>query len=165
MAVKKALYAGTFDPLTNGHFDIIQRSLKIFEHLTILFAIGPSKSPLFLLEQRLEMTKSLFQEVPRVKVDSWQGLVVDYMAQNKLDVIVRGLRPTGDFEYEYQMAAMNRHLNPALETVFLVTGPENSFVSSTLVKEIYLHGGNIKDLVPGPIFEKMKEYRQQGKKS
>ena len=161
MASKKALYAGTFDPLTNGHLDIIQRSLNIFDQLTILLAVSPAKGPLFSLEQRLEMTTELFKKDPRVRVDSWQGLVVDYLGQHKIDVIVRGLRPTGDFEYEFQMAAMNRHLGPSIETVFLVTGEKNYFVSSTLVKEIYQHGGEVRDLVPPGIYKKMQQLRKQ----
>ncbi|MBT3585703.1 MAG: pantetheine-phosphate adenylyltransferase [Halobacteriovoraceae bacterium] len=157
MAKKTALYAGTFDPFTLGHQNILERALCIFDEITVVVAVSPSKNPLFNREQRLEMIRDLFSGNSKVKVDSWDGLIVDYAKEKKIQTIVRGLRPTGDFEIEFQMASMNNKLLPEVETVFLMTGGEHYFVSSSLVKEIYDHGGDITDFVPQAVLEKMKK--------
>lgn len=147
----KAIYAGTFDPYTNGHQDILDRALKIFDEVTVLVAVSPSKKPMFTTDQRLEMLNNQFKDNPQVKVDYWEGLLVDYAKKNKIPNIIRGLRPTGDFEIEFQMASMNNKLYPDIETVFLMTEGQNYFISSTLVREIYRHGGDISEFVPNEI--------------
>ncbi|OUR96443.1 pantetheine-phosphate adenylyltransferase [Halobacteriovorax marinus] len=150
---KTALYAGTFDPFTNGHEDILKRSLNLFNKVTLLVAVSPSKKPLFTTEERLEMLRELFKDDPRITVDSWDGLLVDYAKNNKIDVVIRGLRPTGDFEVEFQMASMNNKLFPEMETVFLMTEGQNYFISSSLVKEVHNHSGHVKDFVPKIIYK------------
>ncbi len=154
--MKKAIYSGSFDPFTKGHEDILRRSLKIFDEVTILIAISPNKKPLFTIEERLKMISELFENEPQVKVDSWEGLIVDYAKKNSIQSIVRGLRPTGDFEIEFQMASMNNHLYPDIETVFLSTSSEHFYVSSSLVKEIHKHGGEIQDFLPDVILKHLK---------
>ncbi|MBT3981368.1 MAG: pantetheine-phosphate adenylyltransferase [Bacteriovoracaceae bacterium] len=160
MSGKTALYAGTFDPFTNGHYDIIKRGLPLFDELTILLAVSPTKKPLFPVEERKKMIEELFENNSKIKVAHWDGLVVDFVKRNKIDVIIRGLRPTGDFEFEFQMASMNRHLEPEVETVFFMTGEKYYFVSSTLVKEVYEHGGKISELVPPSIHKKLMGLKQ-----
>lgn len=156
-ALKKAIYPGTFDPYTNGHDDIVSRALKVFDELTILVAVSPSKKSLFTRDQRVEMIKKHVTADPRIKVDAWDGLVVEYAKQHDIFSIVRGLRPTGDFEMEFQMAAMNNHLNPEIQTFFLPTGGNNYFISSSLVKELHKHGRDISDFVPSSILEYIKK--------
>ncbi|EQC50550.1 pantetheine-phosphate adenylyltransferase [Bacteriovorax sp. DB6_IX] len=151
--MKKAMYAGTFDPFTNGHSDILKRSLSVFDEVTILVAKSPTKTPLFTAEERVSMLKEAFAHDSRVLVDSWDGLIVDYARKNNIDCIIRGLRPTGDFEAEFQMASMNKRLYPEIETVFLVTEGQNYYVSSSLVKEIYKHGRDIGEFLPEKIYE------------
>ena len=154
----RALYAGTFDPLTNGHDDIIRRSLEIFTELTILIAISPSKKPLFSTQERLEMIGEIYGGKDFLKVDSWDGLIVDYAKQNDIGTIVRGLRPTGDFEVEFQMASMNQRLYPEIETTFLMTGCEFYYVSSSLVKEIHKHGRDVSEFVPKEIMQHLSSH-------
>lgn len=161
--ISKALYAGTFDPFTVGHLDIAKRALKVFKELTILVAVSPTKKPYLDTETRVELLKKTFLEYgERVRVDSYTGLLVDYAKQNNIGALVRGLRPTGDFEIEFQMASMNRNLSPELETVFFMTGENLYFISSSLVKEVFNHGGNISKMVPKEVLEKMNELK--GKK-
>lgn len=151
--MKKVIYAGTFDPFTKGHEDIVKRSLKIFDEVTILVAVSPSKKPLFEIDQRVKMISECFSDKEKVLVDSWEGLIVDYAKKFNFRSVVRGLRPTGDFEIEFQMASMNKALYPEIDTIFLPTGGDHYFVSSSLVKEIYKHGGDISDFVPPRILE------------
>lgn len=155
----KAIYAGTFDPFTNGHQDILERSLRIFDEVTILIAISAHKTPMFTTEQRYEMLKTHFSNESRVKVDFWGGLLVEYARKHKIDNIIRGLRPTGDFEIEFQMASMNNKLYPEIETVFLMTEGQNYFISSTLVREIFQHGGDIAEFVPDAIRDSIKQLK------
>jgi pantetheine-phosphate adenylyltransferase len=157
MMKKTALYAGSFDPFTNGHLDIVTRALKIFDELTILIAVSPSKKTFLNKEERIELLGKLFKDEPRIKIDSWDGLIVDYVKEKNISTIVRGLRPTGDFEIEFQMASMNRKLNNLAETVFLMTGENLYYISSSLVKEVYFHGGDIKDFVPEVIFQELEK--------
>ncbi len=152
---KKALYAGTFDPFTCGHYDIVTRALTIFDEVTILLAKSPMKKTLFSLVDRETMLKELFIKEPRIKVETWGGLLVDYARQNNIGTIVRGLRPTGDFEIEFQMATMNKNLFDEVETVFLMTGSQYYYISSSLVKEIFVHGGDISKFVPPLIHQKI----------
>lgn len=161
MSQKKALYAGTFDPFTSGHHDIVTRALNIFDEVTILLAKSPVKEPLFSLRDRESMIKELFSDEKRVKVEKWGGLLVDFAKERGIGTIIRGLRPTGDFEIEFQMASMNKNLYGEVETLFLMTGSQYYFVSSTLVKEVFLHGGDISKFVPPLIFKKLKERRSK----
>ncbi len=149
---KKAMYAGTFDLFTKGHADIVNRALDIFDELTILLAISSNKNPLFSKDQRCEMLRELYRNEPRVKVDFCQGLIVDFAKEKQIKYIVRGLRPLGDFEAEFQMASMNRKLCSEIDTIFLTTSSEHYFISSTFVKEVLSHGGDIKEFVPKEIY-------------
>lgn len=151
--MKKALYAGTFDPFTNGHEDILLRSLSIFDEVTVLVAHNRNKTPLFSAEDRVAMIQECYQSEPKIKVDSWEGLVVDYAKKHNISTIIRGLRPTGDFEAEFQMASMNKRLFGEIETVFLVTEGDNYYVSSSLVKEIHKFGRDIAEFLPPKIYE------------
>ncbi len=160
MEKKKAIYAGTFDPFTNGHQDILLRALNLFDEVTILVAISPTKKPLFSREKRMEMLAVLFKGNDKIKINAWDGLIVDYARQNGIQSIVRGLRPTGDFEIEFQMASMNNKLYPDVDTIFLMTGGEHYFISSSLVKEVFHHGGDIKPFVPSEILEQMNKLKE-----
>jgi len=153
---KKALYAGSFDPFTNGHLDIVKRALKMFDEITILIAVSPSKKPLITKEDRKTILLEIFKDESNVKVDDYDGLIVDYAKKHDIESIVRGLRPTGDFEIEFQMASMNRKLNPECETVFFMTGEKFYYVSSSIVKEVLRHDGEIKDFVPDEVYKYLK---------
>jgi pantetheine-phosphate adenylyltransferase len=156
---RTALYAGTFDPFTNGHLDIVQRAIGLFDELTLLIAVSPTKQPTLTQERRVALLKELFKHEPKIKVDSWEGLVVEYARQNHIDHIVRGLRPTGDFEVEFQMASMNRKINSQLDTVFLMTSEKLYYISSSLVKEVWQHGGDITAFVPPLILDELKKIK------
>ncbi|MCO4754709.1 MAG: pantetheine-phosphate adenylyltransferase [Bacteriovoracaceae bacterium] len=157
---KKALYAGSFDPFTNGHLDIVNRALSIFDEIYIVIAVSPSKKPFLERSVRRELLTELFKGDPRVKVDTWDGLLVDYARENEIKSIVRGLRPTGDFEFEFQMASMNRKLNPECETVFFATGEKLYYISSSLVKDVFTHGGDISEFVPDIVREELLKKRR-----
>lgn len=144
----RALYPGSFDPVTRGHLDLVARALDLFESVTVAVAANISKAPLFSLEERLEMLREVLPASPNLQVVSFQGLVVDFCKEHRHDVILRGLRTVSDFEYEYQMALTNRHLNDAVETVFVMPSIEFSFVSSSLIKDIVRNGGDISAFVP-----------------
>ena len=152
----KALYPGSFDPLTMGHLNIIRRAAKLYDELTIGVVSNPSKASMFTLEEREEMLKDALRDLPNVKVDHFSGLLADYVNRMGFDVVVRGLRATTDFEYEIQMAQMNARLfNESVETVFLMTDPQYSFISSSVVKEVQSLGGCIDGLVPDEILKRM----------
>jgi len=159
MSNKSAVYAGSFDPFTNGHMDIVNRALSIFDEVVILLAVSPSKKSYWDIDKKKEILEKVFEGEPRVKIDQWSELLVDYAKKNSIDAIVRGLRPTGDFEFEFQMASMNRKLCPDIETVFLMTGENHYYVSSSLVKEVFNHGGDIKSFVPKAIFDELVKKR------
>ena len=159
MRKKTALYAGSFDPFTLGHADIISRALKLFDELTIVIAVSPSKKPLLTKEQRTEMLLELFKDNPSVKVDSCDGLIVDFAKDKKIDAMVRGLRPIGDFDLEFQMASINKKLLPDLETVFFMTGDNLYYVSSSIVKEVYNHGGDVSKFVPEQVLDYLNKTR------
>lgn len=159
MEKKCALYAGTFDPFTNGHLDIVQRAVKIFDEIVILVAVSPTKKPFMPSEARVSVLKKLFAHESKVRVESWSGLIVEYARQSKISSIVRGLRPTGDFEIEFQMASMNRKINPDCDTVFLMTSEKLYYISSSLVKEVYNHNGDITAFVPPLVLEEMKKIK------
>ena len=139
----KAIYPGTFDPVTNGHFDLIERAADLFTEVVVAVASNPNKRPLFSLEERVELVESLTTELQNVTVVGFTGLLADYADEQEARVLIRGLRAVSDFEYEFQLANMNRRLNPKLESVFLTPAEENAFISSTLVKEVALHRGNV----------------------
>jgi len=148
-----AVFPGSFDPITNGHLDIIARGLSVFDDVTIAILVNPNKQALFTVEERVEIIREAFRGEPRVKVDTFSGLLVDYAERAGAAVIVRGLRAISDFEYEFQMALMNRRLNPRIETVFMMPAESYSYLSSRLVKEVFQLGGRVRDLVP-PIVER-----------
>jgi pantetheine-phosphate adenylyltransferase len=143
-----ALYPGSFDPLTNGHVDIIERGARLFDRIIIAILVNPEKSPLFTAAERVEIAREVFAAEPNVEVDTFHGLLVDYARRREASVIVRGLRAVSDFEYEMQMALMNRHLSPDLETVFMMPGEAYTYLSSRLVKEVFALGGSVAGLVP-----------------
>lgn len=152
----KALYSGSFDPLTLGHMDIIARASKLYDELVIGVIGNPSKKSMFTLEEREDMLRETLRDFDNVSVDHFSGLLADYVNGNGFDVVVRGLRSATDFDYEIQMAQMNDRLfNDAVETVFLMTDPQYSFISSSVVKEVFTLGGNIDGLVPDEIYKRM----------
>lgn len=159
MTNKTALYAGSFDPFTKGHLDIVKRALNIFDEVNIVIAVSPAKSSLISREDRKALIEKIFESEDRVKVDVWDELIVDYAKKKNIKSIVRGLRPTGDFEMEFQMASMNRKLNSDTDTVFLMTGENLYYISSSLVKEVFRHGGDISTFVPAEINEFLKSKR------
>jgi len=153
--LRRAIYPGTFDPITNGHLDIIERSTRVFDEVIIALLMNIEKKPMFSIQERVEM----IQQVNRwkhVKVDTFQGLLVHYAVSQKAQVIVRGIRAVSDYEYELQMALMNRRLEPSLETVFMMSAEEYSHLSSSLIKEVFVLGGSITGLVPQVVEERMR---------
>lgn len=158
----KALYTGSFDPMTNGHLDIITRASKMFDQLVVGVIVNPAKKPLFTKEERVKLIKSVTGHIDNVEVECFQGLLADYVNKNKFDIIVRGLRASIDFDYEIQMAQMNARLfNQGVESIFLMTDPKYSFISSSMMKEVVSLNGNVEGLVPPLILEEMKsKYRK-----
>lgn len=154
---KLAVYPGSFDPITNGHVDIIERALCIFDKIIIAVAQHHGKAPLFTAEERVEMVKAVTKEHDRIMVDSVSGLTVDYVKSQGARVIVRGLRAISDFEFELEMALMNRNLDSEIETVFLMTSLQHSYIRSSLVKEVASVGGSLDGLVPDLVREKLEE--------
>lgn len=148
-----AVYPGSFDPITNGHLDIVHRALEFVDRLIIAILVNPEKSALFTVEERMDLIKKVLPRNPRIQIDRFHGLLVDYARKRKARIILRGLRAVTDFDYEFQMALMNRRLEPHIETIFLVPAEQYSYVSSRLVKEIAFLGGTVKGLVP-PLVEK-----------
>ncbi|MCG6929758.1 MAG: pantetheine-phosphate adenylyltransferase [Desulfofustis sp.] len=146
-----AIYPGTFDPITNGHLDLIHRSLNLFEKVIVAIAINPGKKPLFSLEERKQMIIDCFEDEDRVEVDFVSGLLVEYAARKNARAIIRGLRAVSDFDYEFQLALMNRKLERSVESVFLMPGFRWIFISSTIVKEAASHGGSVNGLVPSHV--------------
>ena len=152
----RALYPGSFDPVTHGHLDLVARALGLFEAVTVAVAENISKLPLFTLEERLEMLHEVLPASEKLEVVSFQGLVVDFCKEHRHDVILRGLRTVSDFEFEYQMALTNRHLNDAVETVFVMPSIEFSFVSSSLIKDIVRNGGGVTAFVPPSVEARLR---------
>ena len=143
----RVIYPGTFDPITNGHLDLIERAAAMFDHVIVGIAASPSKKPLFNLNERVALTESITAHLSNVEIVGFSGLLVDFAKQYQANILVRGLRAVSDFEYEFQLANMNRRLMPELETVFLTPAEENSFISSTIVKEVALHHGEVNQFV------------------
>ena len=159
--MRRAIYPGSFDPVTNGHLDIIERGCKLFDEIIISILVNPEKQPFFTVDERREMLTEVVQDISRgrctVRVDSFSGLLVNYAVAQEANVIVRGIRAISDYEYELQMALMNRRLEPGIETVFMMPAETYSYVSSRLVKEVFQLGGELKGLVPPLVEERMKQ--------
>ncbi len=158
-----AIYPGSFDPLTNGHVDIIERGARIFDSIIVAILANDEKTPLFSEKERLLMIRAVFKGHRNVHAETFEGLLVDYAQRKKASVLVRGLRAVSDFEYEFQMALMNRYLAPGLETVFMMPAEQYTYISSRLIKEVFMLGGAIEGLVP-PIVEEKLRAKQAAKK-
>jgi pantetheine-phosphate adenylyltransferase len=153
--MRTAIYPGSFDPLTNGHLSIIQRALQMFDRVIVAVAVNPKKAPLFTEEERKELIREACPD-PRVEVDAFRGLLVEYANRRGVNVLLRGLRAVSDFEYEFQLANMNRKLAPGIETVFMMTGEDYFYVSSQLVREVASFGGNVEGLVPPNVLQGLR---------
>lgn len=149
--MNKAVFPGSFDPITNGHIDIIERASKIFDELIVAVLINPEKNYLFTAEERMDLIKKTTKDIKNIKVLSTSALLVDFMKENDVKIIIKGLRAVTDFDYEFQMALMNKKLKPDTETLFMTTRVENSFLSSSSVKQVALFGGKLDGLVPNEI--------------
>jgi pantetheine-phosphate adenylyltransferase len=152
-----AVFPGSFDPITNGHLDIVERGLRIFDRVRMAILINVDKQPLFTVEERLAIIREAYRGNPRVEVDTFSGLLVDYAERVGASVIIRGIRAISDFEYEFQMALMNRRLNAQIETVFMMPAESYSYVSSRLVKEVFQLGGRVTDVVPPVVERRLSE--------
>ncbi|MBS3732364.1 MAG: pantetheine-phosphate adenylyltransferase [Desulfobacterales bacterium] len=154
---KIAIYPGSFDPVTNGHLDIIERGLKIFDRIIITILENPAKELLFTVGERIELLKQALEDYSNIEIDSYDGLLVDYAWKRNAHAILRGMRAVSDFEYEFQMALMNRRLNREIQTVFLMTGLRWIFTSSSIIKEAAKFGGNIESMVPPVVQKKLEQ--------
>lgn len=161
MNTVKAIYPGSFDPLTNGHLDLIARAAKIFDHLVVAILRNSAKNPLFTVEERVAMLSEGTAEFDNVSVSTFDGLLVDFAREQRAHAVVRGIRAISDYEYEFQMALMNRRLSPDVETIFLMPDAKYSFVSSRLVKEVFRLGGSVDGLVPRFVVERMKDKNRE----
>lgn len=154
---RRAIYPGSFDPFTNGHMDILDRALELFDEVVVVVAGTGAKNPLFTPEERVEIIQEAAASRSRVRVDRWTGLIMDYALQHKISAVIRGLRAASDFEYEFMMAAMNKQLNPKVETVFMMTAQNLFFVSSTMVKELFHYGGDVSPYVDPIVATRLKQ--------
>ena len=152
-----AIYPGSFDPITNGHLDLIERGSKLFDRLVVSILSNDTKRPLFSVEERMEMLSEVVERFPNVEVDCFDGLLVDYASRKGATVILRGIRAISDYEFELQMALMNRRLMPSIETIFMMSGEAYSYISSRLVKEVFGLGGNISGLVPPSVEVRLRK--------
>ena len=157
---RNAVYAGTFDPITNGHHDLVRRAASIFDHVIVAIAANPNKTPMFSLEERVDLARQVLQDVSNVEVQGYSGLTVDFARQHHGAVIVRGLRAVSDFEFEFQLASMTRHLDRDIETVFLTPQEPFTFISSTLVREIAVLGGDVSAFVHPVVEAALKKHRR-----
>lgn len=148
-----AIYPGTFDPLTNGHIDLVQRATRLFDTVILAIAANPSKQPMFSLDERVAMAEQVFAQQPKVQVMGFSGLLADFAKHQQAQVLLRGVRAVADFEYEFQLASMNRQLNPDLDSLFMTPSEKNMFISSTLVKEVARHGGDVSSFVTPNILQ------------
>ena len=155
--IRRAIYPGSFDPMTNGHLDILDRSLSIFSEVVIVVAGTGHKNPIFTPEERVDLILEVTANRKGVRVDRWSGLIMDYARENDISAVIRGLRAASDFEYEFMMASMNKQLNPRVETLFMMTSQNLYFVSSTMIKELFNYGGDISRYVPSRVIERLKE--------
>ena len=151
-----AVYPGSFDPLTNGHVDIISRGARLFDRIIVAILVNAEKSPLFTMDERVDITRSVFKTHSNVEVDTFDGLLVDYVERRNAQVIVRGLRAVSDFEFEFQMALMNRRLNATIETVFMMPAEQYTYISSRLIKEVFSLGGRVEGLVPDLVEQRLR---------
>ena len=161
MPAKRCVYPGSFDPVTKGHLDLIERSAALFDEVIVAVLYNPAKTGLFPVEKRLSMLTSVCSHLPNVRVECFDGLLVDFMRQQDAKVVIRGLRGVSDFESEFRMAQLNRQLFPGVETFFLSTAPEYAHVSSSAVREIGLFGGDISPFVPDPIVQEVSSILRQ----
>ena len=152
-----AVYPGSFDPLTNGHVDIILRGARLFDRIVVAILVNAEKAPLFSMDERVEITRAVFADHPNVEVDTFDGLLVDYVERRKAQVIVRGLRAVSDFEFEFQMALMNQRLSPKIDTVFMMPAEQYTYISSRLIKEVFSLGGRVHGLVPELVEARLRE--------
>jgi pantetheine-phosphate adenylyltransferase len=152
-----AVYPGSFDPLTNGHVDIIMRGARLFDRIVVAILVNAEKAPLFSIAERVEIAREVFRQYPNVEVDTFDGLLVDYVERRTAQVIVRGLRAVSDFEFEFQMALMNQRLNPHIETVFMMPAEQYTYISSRLIKEVFALGGRVHGLVPELVEHRLRE--------
>ena len=164
MPEKSAMYPGSFDPITNGHVDIIERGLRVFDRIVVAVLKNPKKAPLFTTKERVRMIQDIFASKKEVEVRAFDGLLVDFARARGTGVVMRGLRAISDFEYEFQMALMNRNLAPDIETFFMMPNVNYSFLSSNLVREVAALGGSIEGLVPGSVARKLRDKNKQSKK-
>jgi len=151
-----AVYPGSFDPLTNGHVDIISRGTRVFDRIIVAILVNAEKAPLFSMDERIEIAREVFKAHQNVEVDTFDGLLVDYVERRHAQVIVRGLRAVSDFEVEFQMALMNQRLNPTIETVFMMPAEQYTYISSRLIKEVFSLGGRVQGLVPELVEERLR---------
>jgi pantetheine-phosphate adenylyltransferase len=156
MSTTLAVYPGTFDPLTNGHVDIISRGARLFDRIIVAILINAEKAPLFSMDERVEIARDVFKDQPNVEVDTFDGLLVDYVEHRHAQVVVRGLRAVSDFEFEFQMALMNHRLNPTIDTVFMMPAEQYTYISSRLIKEVFALGGRVHGLVPEVVEERLR---------
>jgi len=156
----QAMYPGTFDPITNGHYDLVRRAAVIFDKVVVAIAANPGKTPLFTLEQRVDLAARVLADLPNVTVKGYSGLTVEFARQNDLSVVVRGLRAISDFEFEFQLANMSRHIARDVETVFLTPQEQFTFISSTLVREIAVLGGNVSEFVHPIVEAELRKHRR-----
>ena len=160
-----AIYPGSFDPLTSGHVDIIARGSKIFDSIIVAILVNAEKVPLFTENERIAIIQEVFKDHKNVQAETFKGLLVDYAQEKNASVLVRGLRAVSDFEYEFQMALMNRHLAPGLETVFMMPDEKYTFVSSRLIKEVFMLGGEVSSLVPPVVEQRLREKQTSKRKA
>ena len=151
-----AVYPGSFDPLTNGHVDIITRGARLFDRIIVAILLNAEKQPLFSVDERVEIARAVFRAHPNVEIDTFDGLLVEYVERRHAQVIVRGLRAVSDFEFEFQMALMNQRLNPRIETVFMMPAEQYTYISSRLIKEVFSLGGRVHGLVPELVEERLR---------
>jgi pantetheine-phosphate adenylyltransferase len=152
-----AVYPGSFDPLTNGHVDIISRGARLFDRIVVAILVNAEKSPLFTMAERVDIIQTVFKDHANVEVDTFDGLLVDYVARRNAQVIVRGLRAVSDFEYEFQMALMNQRLNDRIQTIFMTPAEQYTYISSRLIKEVFALGGRVHGLVPDMVEARLRE--------
>ena len=161
-AGRLAVFPGSFDPLTNGHVDIILRSARLFERIVVAVLVNQEKKPLFSADERVGIIREVFREYPNVEAESFQGLLVEYARGSRASAIIRGIRAVSDYEYEFQMALMNRHLEPLLETVFMMPAEQYTYLSSRLTKEVFYLGGDVTGLVPPAVEQAMRRKQEAG---
>src|ERR1041384_777870 len=157
-----AIFPGSFDPVTNGHVDIVLRSAHLFERVLVAVLVNPEKRPLFTPEERVAIIREVFAEYPNVEVDTFDGLLVEYARKRRASAIVRGIRAVSDYEFEFHMALMIRHLEPTLETVFMMPAEQYTYLSSRLIKEVFSLGGDVSGLVPAVVEQRMRDKQTAG---